>query len=362
MATTPSTTRTSRPRSGRSALPEAPGLMLCTLISRPFDDPAWLFEPKFDGLRLLVRFDGRGLSLLSRNGKEQSVAFPDLAQSLRTSLRGPAIVDGEAVCFDTEGRTSFRSLQQRLHLENTAEIAARQERFPAYIYLFDILYLERRDCTELPLAKRKPILRRAVRWSDRVLWTQGEPEHGVRLWREACRKGQEGIIGKRLDSPYIAGRSQAWVKVKCLAGQEFVIGGYTDPQGSRVGLGALLVGYYAEDGKTLCYAGKVGTGFSRETLLDLHRQLLALEQRRSPFTSGPPALGPGVHWVRPKLVAEIAFTEWTQHDQLRHPRFKGIRPDKDPHDCRRERPAQGAQEAEILHETPGRSGRSRHRK
>jgi DNA ligase D-like protein (predicted ligase) len=332
--------------------------MLCTLISEPFDDPAWLFEPKFDGLRLLIRFDGRRLSLLSRNDKEQSVAFPDVAESLHSTLRGPAIVDGEVVCLDDHGRTSFRALQQRFHLENAAEIAGRQERFPAYIYLFDVLFLER-DVSGLPLVERKEILRRAVRWSDRVRWTEGEPEHGVRRWKEACRKGEEGIIGKQLDSRYVAGRSRSWVKIKCVGRQEFVIGGYTDPQGSRVGLGALLLGYYDTDGKTLRYAGRVGTGFSHETLRDLREQLGKLEVPRAPFADAREASSADVHWVRPKLVAEVAFTEWTQHGQLRHPRFEGLRLDKDPRDCRRERPAAGASESEIPGAT---SGRSRHRR
>jgi bifunctional non-homologous end joining protein LigD len=171
-----------------------------------------------------------------------------------------------------------------------------------------------------------------------VRWTEYQTEHGTRLFRQACRQGSEGIIGKQLTSRYTAGRSAAWVKTKCIGRQEFVMGGFTDPQRSRVGLGALLVGYYDEDGKQLIYAGKVGTGYTRETLLDLRRRLDRLEQDTTPFADGEAPHGEHVHWVRPRLVAEIAFAEWTQNGLLRQPRFEGLRPDKSPHECRRERP------------------------
>jgi bifunctional non-homologous end joining protein LigD len=357
---------TRRPKT-RAAHPAASGAsffepMLCTLVAEPFDDPGWLFEPKFDGLRLIVRFDGRQLSLMSRNGKEQAIAFPDLADALRAALRKPCMVDGEAVCFDERGHTSFRVLQQRFHLTNLAEIEARMKTFPASIFVFDILDLEGKRLTELPLVERKPILRKAVRWNDRVLWTEGHPGEGIAYFKKACRAGEEGIIGKRLESRYVSGRSRDWVKIKCVAKQEFVIGGYTNPRGSRVGLGALLIGYYSDGGKSLLYAGKVGTGFARETLIDLHRQLSALEQPRPAFAPSEELPREGVHWVRPKLVAEIAFTEWTQHGLLRHPRFEGLRTDKDPHDVHRERPKSGAEEAAILQPKPAPSPRKRREK
>src|SRR5205814_1670432 len=179
-------------------------------------------------------------------------------------------------------------------------------------------------------------------WSDRVRWTEYEAKNGKALWRQACAEGQEGIIGKHAQSRYVGGRSDRWVKVKCVGRQEFVIGGFTDPQRSRVGLGALLVGYYSEDGQRLLYAGKVGTGYTQEVLLDLRRRLGELERRQSPFDQGSPARDGPVHWVQPKLVAEIAFAEWTQNGLLRQPRFEGLRPDKAARDCRRERPAPAA--------------------
>jgi bifunctional non-homologous end joining protein LigD len=312
--------------------------MLASLVAEPFDTPAWIFEPKYDGLRVLGRFDGKRLTLLSRNNQDQSFPFPDVAAALGDSLDRPAVVDGEIVCFDEHGRSSFRSLQQRFHLKDPAEERTRMEQYPAYLYLFDILYLDRYDLTDLPLEERKQILRGAVRWSDRVRWTPFQKGGGPALLRQACHDGEEGIIGKDLRSRYRAGRSAAWVKIKCVGRQEFVIGGFTDPQRSRVGLGALLVGYYSDDGTELHYAGKVGTGYTRETLLDLRERLGKLERPASPFTEGDAPAGEHTHWVRPKLVAEIAFAEWTQHGRLRQPRFEGLRTDKAPQDCKRERP------------------------
>jgi bifunctional non-homologous end joining protein LigD len=320
----------------RRTVPPAYRPMAATLVDRPFDHPDWLFEPKFDGLRVLVRFDGRDVALVSRNDKPQESMFPDVAAAMRNALRHPAVADGEIVCFDAEGRTSFRALQQRFHLTDPAEIRARAERFPAFVYLFDLLWLDGRDLTAEPLAERKRLLRDAVRWSDRVRWTESSRGDGIARFRAACRRGDEGVIGKLLTSRYVGGRDPAWVKVKCLGRQEFVIGGFTDPQRSRVGLGALLVGYY--DRGRLTYAGKVGTGYTKETLLDLRRRLERIETGSSPFDAGDPPAGPGVHWVRPKLVAEIGFSEWTQNGLLRQPRFEGLRADKAPRDCRRERP------------------------
>ncbi|HMC90207.1 MAG TPA: non-homologous end-joining DNA ligase [Gemmataceae bacterium] len=319
-------------------LPSEPAPMLATLIAEPFDNPDWIFEPKFDGLRILGRFDGRQLTLLSRNNKPQNFQFPEIAAGLEAGLKHPVIVDGEVVCLDENGHSSFRLLQQRFHLESAAEVQARMKKFPAHIYLFDVLYLERYDVRGLTLEERKKLLHDAVRWSKQVRWTEFHKERGIVLWREACRAGLEGIIGKHLQSIYVPTRSSNWVKIKCIGRQEFVIGGFTDPQRSRVGLGALLVGYYDDAGKRLLYAGKVGTGFTHEVLLDLRKRLDKIEQVTCPFDAGDPPRGTQVHWVQPRLVAEIAYAEWTQNGLLRQPRFEGLRPDKKPHECRRERP------------------------
>jgi DNA ligase D-like protein (predicted ligase) len=320
--------------------------MLCTLIAKPFDDPAWLFEPKFDGQRILGRFDGKTVELLSRYGHNDALWFPEILGALRESLAKPAIVDGEIVSLDECGNSSFRSLQQRFHLTDPQEIERRAKEFPAYFYVFDLLYLDRYDVTSVPLVERKRLLHDAVDWSNRIRWTDSKPREGVRLFQEACRKAQEGIIGKRMDSRYVPGRSRDWVKIKCLGRQEFVIGGFTEPHGSRVGFGALLVGYYEPDGNTLVYAGKVGTGFDQGTLVDLRRRLERLEQPGSPFDKGDPANGSEVHWVKPELVVEIGFTEWTQNGLLRQSRFEGLRRDKKPR--------------EVVLETPNETRRQAH--
>jgi bifunctional non-homologous end joining protein LigD len=317
--------------------------MLCTLIAAPFDHPAWIFEPKYDGLRFLACFDGRELSLLSRNHASQNFQFPDVVAALQDSLMRPAIVDGEVVCLDEHGRPSFRALQQRFHLTNTREVARRMRQHPAYLYLFDLLYVDSYDVRSLPLKDRKALLREVVHWTYHVRWTQYRAERGKALWQQACREGREGIIGKHLTSPYVGKRSPWWAKVKCVGRQEFVVGGFTDPQRSRVGLGALLIGYYSDDGRRLFYAGKVGIGYSREVLLDLRAHLDTLEQRASPYDAGALPHGTSLHWVKPQLVAEIAFSEWTQNGMLRQPRFEGLRTDKTPRECRRERPKPGIQ-------------------
>jgi DNA ligase D-like protein (predicted ligase) len=310
--------------------------MKATLVDRPFDRPEWVFEPKFDGLRVLTYFDGRDVRLVSRNDKPQEGMFPDVAAGLRKALRRPAVVDGEIVAFDESGRSSFRKLQQRFHLKDPAEIEARGKLFPASIFLFDILWLDGRELTGEPLSARKRLLRKSVRWSGRVRCTESEAGLGIARFRAACRSGEEGIMAKLADSPYVGTRSPAWVKIKCVGRQEFVVGGFTDPQRSRVGLGALLVGYY-DDGHFV-YAGKVGTGYTNATLVDLRERLDRFERRTMPFDRGDPPRGPGIHWVRPKLVAEIGFAEWTQNDLLRQPRFEGLRPDKPARSVRRERP------------------------
>jgi bifunctional non-homologous end joining protein LigD len=213
------------------------------------------------------------------------------------------------------------------------------------------------EVQHLPLKDRKALLQEVVHWSPHVRCTPPyQAEHGTSLWQQACREGGEGILGKHLESPYVQGRSAWWVKMQCVGRQEFVIGGFTDPQRSRVGLGALLIGYYSDDGTHLLYAGKVGTGYTHEMLLDLRARLDTLEQSPAPFDPGDLPHGHQVRWVRPQLVAEIAFGEWTQNGLLRQPRFAGLRTDKAPRECRRERPKTGTQPG-ALHDDESATGR-----
>jgi len=318
-----------------SPLPDAPATMLASLTAEPFDHPDWISEPKYDGLRVLARFDDAELTLISRNGKVQNFQFPEVAAALRNALDRPAVLDGEIVCFDESGKTSFRALQQRFHLLDEVEVHKRAKMYPAFIYLFDILYYDRYGVTPLSLHERKAILRTAVRWTNVVRETPFHRGHGVEALEAACRAGEEGILAKDWNDPYTPGRGAAWVKIKCVGRQEFVIGGFTDPQRSRVGLGALLVGYY-DDRDRLAYAGKVGTGYKREVLLGLRERLGRIETDRPPFAVGDRPRGGNVHWVRPKFVAEIGFSEWTQNGRLRQPRFEGLREDKPARQVRRE--------------------------
>lgn len=300
--------------------------MKAVLWDGPFSDPGWIFERKLDGIRCLAhRDDGGPVRLVSRTGRSMSSDYPDLVRALQTESRPDFVVDGEVVAFDSRGITSFSRLQRR-----------GRERVAVYLYLFDLLRLDGRDVRDLPLRERKVELRRALRFQGPVRFSPHRNGHGEELFREACRKGLEGIMAKRADSPYRATRSSDWRKLKCHAEQELVIGGYTAPQGSRTDFGALLVGYF-EDGR-LSYAGKVGTGFDQHTLRDLGKRVRELERDDPPFYDVHP-IPRGAHWVEPKLVAQIAFSEWTRDGRLRHPRFLGLRTDKPAREVVRERPA-----------------------
>jgi bifunctional non-homologous end joining protein LigD len=319
-------------------MPETTGLMLCTAVDKPFNDPQWIFEPKLDGLRVLCQFDGEDVYLFSRNGNRQEIQFPEIVQELRKSLRFPALLDGEIVCLDSHGRPSFKELQQRLHIEDPSLVQTRAQQHPAFVYFFDILYVDRFDVTKLPLSRRKDLLKAAVLWNDRLRWTEVHDEKGKRFFSKICRTEGEGVVAKRKNGQYVGSRGGDWVKIKCTHRQEFVVIGYTDPKGSRPGLGALLVAYYSDDGKKLVYAGKVGTGFDTSILRDLRSRLERITRSDSPFPDSKTDMGPDVHWVEPQLVAEVEFGSWTHHGLLRHPRFEGLRLDKNPEEVRKETP------------------------
>jgi bifunctional non-homologous end joining protein LigD len=301
--------------------------MKAVLADKPFSDPNWIFERKLDGIRCLAIRDASGLRLMSRTGRLMNAEYPTLVEALEREASRDFVADGEIVAFEN-GVTSFSRLQRRM-----------RERVPVYLYLFDLPRHEGEDLCPVPLRERKARLRRALDFEGPVRYTpHRNGEHGEELYREACAKGLEGVIAKRADSPYRSGgRSRDWLKLKCHAEQELVIGGYSAPKGSRVEFGALLVGYHDEHG-TLRYAGKVGTGFDRHTLESLGSRLRELEQDESPFEPFKP-IPPGTHWVRPELVAQIGFAEWTRDGRLRHPRFLGLRDDKPAREVVRERAA-----------------------
>ncbi len=293
----------------------------------------WIYEPKLDGVRCLVFVADGVVRLYSRNRKPLDAAYPELVDALTTCVRGDAVLDGEVVALDpATGLSSFSLLQQRMGIRNAA--MARRSGVPVALYLFDCLFYEGVDLTSLGLGDRKAVLRDIVWYGEEVRFTPYRTSGSAEMYREACRRGAEGIIAKRATGPYIGARSTDWVKVKCVDEQEFVIGGYTTPRGGRPGFGALLVGYY--EGGVLRYAGKVGTGFDRATLLLLHEALEQLGRRTTPFGGVVPS-GAEVHWVMPALVAQVGFSEWTAGGLLRHPRYVGMRHDRDPHDVTRER-------------------------
>jgi bifunctional non-homologous end joining protein LigD len=304
-------------------LPDRVEPMKAVLTDERFSDPDWIFERKLDGIRCIAIKAEQRVRLLSRNHLSLNSRFPEIVEALEGDPATQLVVDGEVVAFDG-AQTSFARLQQR-----------GERPVSVFYYVFDVLHAGGEDTTALPLRERKALLRTLLGFHGPVRLTPHRNRDGEALFREACRKGWEGLIAKRADSPYVQGRSRDWLKFKCSAEQELVIGGYTPPKGSRTDLGALLLGYY-ERGR-LRYAGKVGTGFTRATLRDLARRLEPLERDDSPFDDE--VRERGATWVEPRLVAQIGFSEWTRDGRLRHPRFLGLREDKAAEEVVREKPS-----------------------
>lgn len=321
------------PGAARRPMPARPEPQLATLVSEAPDGDEWLHEIKYDGYRVLARLERGRARMITRGGKDWTERFGAIAREVGALPAKQAIVDGEMVVLLADGSTSFQALQNQMREGDKGSMS---------YFVFDLLYLDGYDLTGVPLERRKSLLasilpsraeQGAVRFSDHVIG------QGVRFHGAACRRALEGIISKRRDARYVATRAGSWLKTKCTSRQEFVIGGYTEPQGSRSGLGALLLGTH-DNGDGLRYRGKVGTGFTQETLDDLRRKLERLEVERSPFSSRPPG-AEKAHWVSPKLVAEVSFGSWTNDGRLRHPSFLGLREDKQPGEVVRESPVEG---------------------
>jgi bifunctional non-homologous end joining protein LigD len=312
-----------RERAVPSDAPAHAHVMKAVLERHPFSDPAWIYERKLDGIRGLAIRSGRQSRMLSRNDLDLSRRYPEIKDAVARQEATRFAIDGEVVAFDG-AQTSFARLADRA-----------RHPVPVFFYVFDLLWLDGYDIRALPLRTRKSLLSTALTFQDPLRLTTHRNRDGEAMFTEACRKGWEGVIAKRADSPYRDTRSRDWLKFKCEAGQELVIGGFTAPRGSRTDFGALLVGYYA-DGR-LRYAGKVGTGFDRETLHSLGQRLNELRTEESPFTDSHSIRERNVTWVRPELVAQLGFTEWTTAGRLRHPRFQGLRDDKSARDVVRER-------------------------
>jgi bifunctional non-homologous end joining protein LigD len=300
------------------ALPDRVEPMLATLSDERDLGEEWVLERKLDGVRCLAFVSGGSVALRSRN--ELPLAFPGVAEAL--APLGEAIVDGEVVAMDAGGEPlGFQALQRH---------------GSAALWAFDLLWLAGEDLRPRPLRERHAALVDAVRPGPALQVSAPVAGPSRPAYERACAAGWEGLIAKRADGPYRGGRSRDWLKLKCVLEQEVVVGGFTEPRGSRTGLGALLIGYH-EDGR-LRYAGKVGTGFDAATLDTLRARLDALEVPEPPFGEPVKPRPPGTHWVAPELVAQVGFAEWTAAGRMRQPRFLGLREDKAPADIVRERP------------------------
>jgi len=273
-------------------------------------------------VRAIITRDGTGSPhLWSRNEKTMNASYPELVAALAD--RGPTrfVADGEIVAFDGR-QTSFAKLQARIHLTRPRDIE--RTGVQVYLYLFDLLAIGDTDIRQLPLRDRKRMLRQAFDFGGPLRHMTHRNADGEAYYRQACERGWEGLIAKRADSTYSGSRTTDWLKFKCVREQEFVIGGFTEPSGRRIGFGALLLGYYQN--RRLRYAGKVGTGYDAAMLRSIRAQLGSRERTSSPFAD--PVREPRVHWVHPELVGQVGFSEWTTDGRLRHPRFLGLRDDK----------------------------------
>jgi bifunctional non-homologous end joining protein LigD len=312
---------------------------LATLGERPFSDPAWLYEIKYDGVRVLASRDGDRVTLYGRSGQDTTSRYPEVVRALRALPIQRFVVDGEIVALDDAGRPSFQRLQPRMALTDPRDVVRAAAQWPAVGVFFDCLMLDDRDLRRLPLVARKECLRLLVpplgtaRYGDHIV---GE---GRAFFDAASEQRLEGIVAKRAKSLYPGARTRDWVKIKCQRRQEFVIGGYTDPQGSRGYFGALHLGLYegSVPAPRLVYVSKVGTGFDEALLKAISERLRPLARETPPFEAGVIPIGRGYHWVEPRLVCEVRFTDWTEDGGIRHPTFVGLREDKKPLQCRRER-------------------------
>jgi bifunctional non-homologous end joining protein LigD len=345
---------------------------LATLAERPFSDPAWLFEIKYDGVRVLASRRGDRVELYGRSGQDTTSRYPEVVRALRALPIDSFVIDGEIVALDDAGRPSFQRLQPRMALTDPREIERAAAQRPALGVFFDCLMLDDRDLRKLPLVERKECLRLLVPSLGPVRYGDHVMEEGEAFFELASEQRLEGIVAKRARSLYSGARTRDWFKIKCQRRQEFVIGGYTDPQGSRGHFGALHLGVY--DGPAsaprLVYVSKVGTGFDDAKLEAILDKLRPLARATPPFDAGTIPTGRGHHWVEPRLVAEVRFTDWTDEGGLRHPTFIGLRDDKKPIECRREEvleeppltlpsPQRGEGEEEGVSPSPPRGGEGR---
>jgi len=299
--------------------------MLATLTKNYFSDAEWLYENKFDGERCLAFKKNGQVRLVSRNNKNMNDIYPELVEALTKQSADNFIIDGEIVSLNKKGVSDFELLQGRINVhQNSKKIGSQKSIVVAYC-VFDLMYVDGYDIRELALLVRKELLKKLLRYNKIIIYTEHIIGKGIPFFKKACNLDWEGVIAKRIESPYVGVRSHDWLKFKCIMKQELVIGGYTEPKGTRSYFGALLVGYY-DKGKFI-YAGKVGTGYTQEVLALLGKKLKKLEVQTCPFSDydGVPK---NIHWVKPIIVAEFQFAQWTKAGRLRVGRYKGLRDDK----------------------------------
>lgn len=305
--------------------------MLATLVDKPFSDPDWLFETKWDGIRAVCFLANGKARFVSRNQNDLSAQYPELA-NIGNSINGKVVVlDGEIVALDEQGVSRFQLLQPRMGRKNAAEIARLAGKTRVAYYVFDLLYLDGFDLTPCPLFERKAKLQSLIKAGKNVRYSDHIIEHGEKLYEKIVSVPLEGMIAKRLDSVYAQRRSHDWLKIKTVLESEVVIAGYTEPRNSRSYFGALVVGLF--DGRTLRYVGHAGGGFNEKSLGQIYQLLQPLKTKSSPFAEKVQT-NEVVHWVKPKLVAQVKFAEWTADRRMRQPIFLGLREDKKAKDCK----------------------------
>jgi bifunctional non-homologous end joining protein LigD len=292
--------------------------MLATLVDSPFNRSNWIFEEKYDGVRMLAYKEGKKVSLISRNAIDRTARYPNIAEAVARLKADTLALDGEIVIFDADKVSRFQFLQNG-------------DGRPTFA-VFDCVYRDGKDLRKIPLAERRIALEASMKPSSNLILSARLDPDGIKAFEIAKKRGFEGLIAKDLSSQYVSGRSPAWLKVKVRKEDEFVIGGFTEPSGARHFFGALLLGIYRH-GK-LEYVGKVGTGFNEETLKFLHKKFISLKRASTPFTSD--VRERDATFIAPKLVAQIGYTEWTSDGKLRHPVYLGLRDDKEPKDVTRQ--------------------------
>lgn len=319
----------------RLAQPSFVKPMLATLTKNYFSDKNWFYEHKFDGERCLAFKKNGVVKLMSRNRRNINAEYPELVEALTRQKADNFIIDGEIVAHAKQGQSDFELLQGRINLRDLEDVQHKQKAIKINYCIFDLIYTDGSDTRHLPLYARKELLKKLLVYKKPLVYTTHKVGNGIPFFKKACKLHWEGLIAKDKNSTYVSRRSTSWLKFKCIMQQELVIGGYTEPRGSRSDFGALLVGYYKGD--KLFFAGKVGTGFDQETLSMLGKKLRKIPATKCPFTNYT-GTERAIHWVKPLLVAEFEFAEWTASKRLRVGRYKGLRTDKKARDVVRETP------------------------